>query len=67
MTTDEKRMHTHTFRRLHFLDRLDTDILSQRYINLQSLVKCLDHRGIASDTYAVKQGCVRLRNALTRI
>ncbi len=33
-----------------FLDRLDTDTLSQGYTNLQSLVKCLDHRGIASDT-----------------
>ena len=29
------------------LDRLDTDTLSQGYTDLQSLVKCLDHRGIA--------------------
>ena len=27
-----------------------SDTLSQGYTNLQSLVKCLDHRGIASDT-----------------
>ena len=27
-----------------------SDILSQGYNNLQSLVKCLDHRGTASDT-----------------
>ena len=26
------------------------DTLSQGYNNLQTLVKCLDHRGIASDT-----------------
>jgi len=32
------------------VDRLDTDTLSQGYTNLQSLVKCLDRRGIASDT-----------------
>ena len=29
---------------------------------MQSLVKCLDHRDIASDT--VKQGCDRLRDAV---
>jgi len=27
-----------------------SDILSQGYTNLQSLVKCLDHRNIVSDT-----------------
>ena len=27
-----------------------SDTLSQGYTNLQSLVECLDHRGIASDT-----------------
>ena len=27
----------------------DTDTLCQRYTTLHSLVKCLDHRGIASD------------------
>ena len=41
-----------------------SDTLSQGYTNLQSLVKCLDHRGIAWIQYAVKQGCVRLCNAL---
>ncbi len=34
-----------------FLDRLDLRYTFPRiYTNLQSLVKCLDHRGIASDT-----------------
>ena len=41
------------------VDRI-SDTLSQGYTNLQSLVKCLDHA-----QYAVKQGCVRLRDALT--
>ena len=43
------------------VDRI-SDTLSQGYTNLQSLVKCLDHA-----QYAVKQGCVRLRDALTCI
>ena len=30
-----------------------SDTLSQGYTNLQSLVKCLDHRGIASDTIGI--------------
>ena len=30
-----------------------SDTRSQGYINLQSLVKCLDHRGVASGTYTV--------------
>ena len=47
------------------LGRLDLRYTSLGCTNLQSLVKCLGHRGIASKTvqYAVKQGCVRLRNA----
>ena len=39
---------------LRFLDRLDPNALSQGYINLQSLVKCLDHRSVASHCYACK-------------
>jgi len=31
-----------------------SDTLSQGYTNLQSLVKCLDHRGIASDTVRIQ-------------
>ena len=27
-----------------------SNVLSQGYTNLQSLAKCLDHRGVASDT-----------------
>jgi len=42
-----------------------SDTRSQGYTNLQSLVKRLDHRDIASDTACrVKQGCYRLRDAL---
>ena len=48
-----------------------SDTLSQVYTDLQSSVKYLDHRDIASDTAAcacmqcaVKLGCAGLRNAL---
>ncbi len=44
-----------------FLGRLDLRYTFPR-IHLQTFVNCLDHRDIASDT--VKQGCVRLRDAL---
>ena len=43
------------------IDRI-SDTRSQGYISLQSLVKCLDHA-----QYAVKQSCVRQRDALTCI
>ena len=31
-----------------------SDALSQGYTNLQSLVKCLDHRNIVSDTVCIQ-------------
>ncbi len=36
----------------HWLSLVDwiSDTLSQGYTNLQSLVKCLDHRGVPPDT-----------------
>ena len=37
-----------------------SDILSQGYTDLQSLVKCLDRRGVASDTVCSQ---ARLRKA----
>ena len=43
------------------VDRI-SDTRSQGYTNLQSLVKRLNHA-----QYAVKQGCVRQRDALTCI
>ena len=44
----------------NFLDRLDLRYTSQGYINLQSLVKCLYHRNIVSDT-----GCTLFHKIIT--
>ena len=45
-----------------------SDALSQGYTNLQSLVKCLDHKNIVSDTVCsqakIVLGCAMHRNAL---
>ena len=47
------------------------DTLSQGYTNLQSLVKCLDHRDIVSDTVCsqakVMLGCAMYWNASRRL
>ena len=42
--------------------KIAADTRSQGYTNLQSLINCLDHA-----QYAVKQGCIRQRDALTCI
>ena len=49
----------------HFLDRLDLRYTFPTYTDLQSLVKCLDHRGIVLvlDSLQPSKGCVKLRNA----
>ncbi len=41
-----------------------SDTRSQGCTDLQSLVKCLDHRGIVLALDTIEQGCVRLRDAL---
>ena len=48
---------------IFLIDRI-SDAYSQRCIDVQRLVKSLDHGDIVSIQYAVKQGRVRLRDAM---